>query len=57
MSLEQLFGYILVEKNNMAHTENFIPVKLDGEHSVGQVIKATLYSFGAEYMIARATQQ
>jgi len=45
---------ILVEKNNMAHTENFIPVKLDGEHSVGQVIKATLYSFGAEYMIARA---
>ena len=45
---------ILVEKNNMAHTENFIPVKLDGEHSVGQVVKATLYSFGAEYMIARA---
>ncbi len=45
---------ILVEKNNMAHTENFIPVKLDGEHSVGQVIKATLYSFGAEYMIAKA---
>jgi threonylcarbamoyladenosine tRNA methylthiotransferase MtaB len=45
---------ILVEKNNMAHTENFIPVKLDGEHSVGQVIKVTLYSFGAEYMIARA---
>lgn len=45
---------ILVEKNNMAHTENFIPVKLEGEYNVGQIIKATLYSFEMEYMIAKA---
>lgn len=44
---------VLIEKNNMAHTENFIPVKLDGEYDVGQIIKARLYSFEAEYMIAR----
>jgi threonylcarbamoyladenosine tRNA methylthiotransferase MtaB len=45
---------VLVEKNNMAHTENFIPVKLDGEYIVGQIVKATLSSFGIEYMIAKA---
>lgn len=44
---------VLVEKNNMAHTENFIPVKLDGEYGMGQIIKATLYSFEAEHMIAK----
>ena len=44
---------VLVEKNNMAHTENFIPVKLEGEYDMGQIIKAKLYSFEAEYMIAR----
>ncbi len=44
---------VLVEKNNMAHTENFIPVKLDGKHDAGQIIKAKLYSFEAEYMIAK----
>ena len=44
---------VLVEKNNMAHTENFIPVKLDGEYDIGQIIKAKLDSFEAEYMIAK----
>ena len=44
---------MLVEKNNMAHTENFIPVKLEGEYDMGQIIKAKLYSFEAEYMIAK----
>ena len=44
---------VLVEKNNMAHTENFIPVKLDGEYDMGQIIKAKLHSFEAEYMIAK----
>jgi threonylcarbamoyladenosine tRNA methylthiotransferase MtaB len=44
---------VLVEKNNMAHTENFIPVKLEGEYDMGQIIKAKLYSFEAEYMIAK----
>jgi threonylcarbamoyladenosine tRNA methylthiotransferase MtaB len=46
---------ILVEKNNMAHTENFIPVKIDGEYNVGEVIKAKLHSFSNNYMIARAS--
>ncbi len=45
---------ILVEKNNMAHTENFIPVKLEGEYNIGQIAKVTLHSFAADYMIARA---
>ncbi|MFK7968652.1 MAG: tRNA (N(6)-L-threonylcarbamoyladenosine(37)-C(2))-methylthiotransferase MtaB [Rickettsiaceae bacterium] len=44
---------ILVEKNNMAHTENFIPVKLDGKYSVGQILRATLCSFEIEHMIAK----
>ena len=44
---------VLVEKNNMAHTENFIPVKLDGEYGMGQIIKAKLYSVEAEHMIAK----
>ncbi len=46
---------ILVEKNNMAHTENFIPVKIDGNYNVGEVIKAKLHSFSSNYMIARAS--
>jgi threonylcarbamoyladenosine tRNA methylthiotransferase MtaB len=43
---------VVVEKNNMAHTENFIPVKLEGEFNVGQIVKARLYSFEKDYMIA-----
>jgi threonylcarbamoyladenosine tRNA methylthiotransferase MtaB len=43
---------LLVEKNNMAHSENFIPVKLDGEFSSGQLLKAELVSSCDKYMIA-----
>jgi threonylcarbamoyladenosine tRNA methylthiotransferase MtaB len=46
---------ILVEKNNIAHTENFIPVKIDGNYNVGEVVKAKLHSFSSNYMIARAS--
>lgn len=44
---------VLVEKNNMAHTENFIPVKLDGEFSSGQILKVKLLSFNNGYMLAK----
>ena len=37
----------------MAHTENFIPVKLDGKHDAGQIIKPNYTLFEAEYMIAK----
>lgn len=41
---------ILVEHNQMAHTENFIPVKLDQALEAGQVIKARLLSAEENYM-------
>ena len=44
---------LLVEKNNMAHAENFIPVKLEGEFVSGQVVDANLVSVSPEYMSAR----
>jgi len=43
---------VLVEKNNMAHTENFIPVKLEGAFEMGEIVKAKLYSFEKDYMMA-----
>lgn len=43
---------LLVEQNNMAHTENFIPVKLENNFAVGQVIKARLISAKDHYMIS-----
>lgn len=44
---------LLVEKNNMAHAENFIPVKLNGEYASGQLIKAKLIDIHDQYMIAQ----
>ena len=44
---------LLVEKNNMAHAENFIPVKLEGEFVSGQVVDANLVSVSPEHMSAR----
>ena len=44
---------LLVEKNNMAHTENFIPVKLDGNFSSGQLLNAELIALQDDYMLAR----
>lgn len=44
---------LLVEKNNVAHTENFIPVKLEGSYYSGQLIEAQLMSFNDKYMLAR----
>ena len=44
---------LLVEKNNMAHAENFIPVKLEGEFVSGQVIDAKLVSVSPEHMSAK----
>jgi threonylcarbamoyladenosine tRNA methylthiotransferase MtaB len=47
---------LLVEQNNMAHTENFIPVKLENNlgnnFSVGQIIEARLISVKDNYMIS-----
>ncbi len=44
---------LLVEKNNVAHTENFIPVKLEGSYYSGQLIEAQLTAFNDKYMLAR----
>lgn len=44
---------LLIEKNNVAHTENFIPVKLEGSYYSGQLIEAQLMSFNDKYMLAR----
>lgn len=44
---------LLVEKNNMAHAENFIPVKLEGEFLSGQLINAELIALQDKYMLAR----
>lgn len=44
---------LLVENNNMAHSENFIPVKLEGEYASGQLINAQLVSVFPEYMLAK----
>lgn len=44
---------LLVEKNNVAHTENFIPVKLEGSYYSGQLIEVQLTSFNDKYMLAR----
>jgi threonylcarbamoyladenosine tRNA methylthiotransferase MtaB len=44
---------LLVEKNNIGHAENFIPVKLDGEFISGQIVGAELVSRTAEHMLAK----
>lgn len=44
---------LLTEQNNIAHTENFIPVKLYGEFSSGQLISAELTRIDNQYMSAR----
>ncbi len=43
---------LLVEQNNMAHTENFIPVKLQDNFDVGQIIKARLVAIEGNHMIS-----
>ncbi|WP_375327303.1 tRNA (N(6)-L-threonylcarbamoyladenosine(37)-C(2))-methylthiotransferase MtaB [Candidatus Tisiphia endosymbiont of Nemotelus uliginosus] len=43
---------LLVENNNIAHTENFIPVKLHGDFAAGQLIKAKLISIEENYMLS-----
>jgi threonylcarbamoyladenosine tRNA methylthiotransferase MtaB len=44
---------LLVEQNNMAHAENFIPVRLEGEFSSGQLIHAELIESQTKYMLAK----
>ena len=44
---------LLVEKNNMAHAENFIPVKLDGDFFSGQLVDVELIEYNDKYMVAR----
>lgn len=41
---------LLVENNNIAHTENFIPVKLDKSLEIGQIFKAKLVGVEEGYM-------
>jgi len=48
---------LLVEKNNLAHSENFIPVKLDGEFESGQLVNAQLTEIDGEYMRAKISKQ
>lgn len=45
---------LLMEQHNMAHTESFIPVKLEGGNYIpGEIIKATLISVDKNNMIAK----
>ncbi|WP_341787834.1 tRNA (N(6)-L-threonylcarbamoyladenosine(37)-C(2))-methylthiotransferase MtaB [Rickettsia endosymbiont of Cantharis rufa] len=41
---------LLVENNNIAHTENFIPVKLDEPLEIGQIFKAKLMEIEEGHM-------
>ncbi|WP_417905158.1 tRNA (N(6)-L-threonylcarbamoyladenosine(37)-C(2))-methylthiotransferase MtaB [Candidatus Tisiphia endosymbiont of Micropterix aruncella] len=43
---------LLVEQNNIAHTENFIPVKLEDNFDVGQIVKARLVAIEDNHMIS-----
>lgn len=43
---------LLVENNNMSHSENFIPVRLEGDFTPGQVITARLQSGNEKHMKA-----
>jgi threonylcarbamoyladenosine tRNA methylthiotransferase MtaB len=42
---------LLVEKNNNAHTESFIPVKLEGDYESGQLLEAELMESKVDYML------
>jgi threonylcarbamoyladenosine tRNA methylthiotransferase MtaB len=44
---------LLVEKNNIAHAENFIPVKLEDDYVAGQIIRAKLAYASSEHMLAK----
>ncbi len=44
---------LLIEQNNMGHTENFIPVYIEGSFSPGSVISAELVNIDGQHMIAR----
>jgi threonylcarbamoyladenosine tRNA methylthiotransferase MtaB len=44
---------LLVEKNNLAHSESFIPVKLQGEFASGELLHAELISLDDEHMLAK----
>ena len=44
---------ILVENNNKGHSENFIPVRIEGEFLPGQLVKAKLVGIEEYHMIAR----
>lgn len=45
---------LLVEQNNTAHTENFIPVIMQSQFLPGQIVKAELTAIEGMNMIARA---
>ncbi len=44
---------LLVEKDNIAHSENFIPVKLTKQFKAGQIINAELIDIKDKYMVAK----
>ncbi|MGC0372120.1 MAG: hypothetical protein DGJ47_000825 [Rickettsiaceae bacterium] len=43
---------LLVEKNNIAHAENFIPVKFNSDMDSGSLVRAKLIAAGEKYMEA-----
>lgn len=45
---------VLVEQNQIAHTENFISVKIDGTFNQGELVKSELIGIEENNMIARA---
>lgn len=44
---------LLVENNNVAHAENFIPVKLDKNYEAGELLNAELISIKDKFMLAK----
>jgi threonylcarbamoyladenosine tRNA methylthiotransferase MtaB len=45
---------VLVEKDSMGHTENFIHVRLEGEFEAGTLVKARLSAINGDKMMAVA---
>lgn len=45
---------VLVEKDGMGHSENFIPVRLEGEFEVGSLVNAQLSAISGDRMMAVA---
>lgn len=44
---------VIVEKDNTGHTEHFAPVKIDGNHSPGTLVRVRTYGIEGRYLIGK----